>query len=158
MIRFSSYDIVFQEIPGEVTLAFNLSGCPNRCKGCHSSHLQKDIGDELTESVLSSLITTYGNGITCVCFMGGDGSPEEILHLAKCVKRFHKKTAWYSGSSTIFNQVPQYFDYIKLGQYNEELGGLTKPTTNQRFYSVENTKMIDITAHFNKQFNNPLPK
>ena len=38
------FDVVFQEIPGEVTLALNLSGCPNRCAGCHSPHLWEEVG------------------------------------------------------------------------------------------------------------------
>ncbi|MCL2247577.1 MAG: anaerobic ribonucleoside-triphosphate reductase activating protein, partial [Lentimicrobiaceae bacterium] len=73
-MRFLSYDIVFQEVPGEVALAINISNCPNRCKGCHSSHLQEDTGEELTEDVLFSLLNIYGNAVTCVCFMGGDRS------------------------------------------------------------------------------------
>ena len=150
MLLYASFDIVFQEIPDEVTLVINISNCPNCCKGCHSPHLQKDIGEELTESVLSDLLHVYGNAVTCVCFMGGDGSPENVLHLAKFVKQFHKKTAWYSGSSKINENVQQYFDYIKLGKYIEALGGLTSPATNQRFYSIENTTMIDITNKFYK--------
>ena len=150
-MKFVSYDIVFQEIPGEVTLALNLSGCPNRCAGCHSPHLQEDTGDELTESVLSALLDVYGNAVTCVCFMGGDGSPEEVLKLARFVRQFHKKTAWYSGSSKLCKNALQCFDYIKLGEYNEKLGGLNSPTTNQRFFCVENTTMIDMTDKFYKQ-------
>lgn len=33
MLKYAGYDIVFQEIPDEVTLALNLSGCPNGCPG-----------------------------------------------------------------------------------------------------------------------------
>ena len=49
MLRYVDYDIVFQEIPDEVTLAINLSNCPNRCKGCHSPHLLENVGESLTE-------------------------------------------------------------------------------------------------------------
>ena len=31
-------------------------------------------------------------------------------------------------------------DYLKLGPYDERLGGLDSPTTNQRFYRVERGK------------------
>ena len=148
MLRYASYDIVFQEIPNEVTLAINLSGCPNHCRGCHSPHLQEDIGDELTENVLLGLLDNYKNAITCVCFMGGDASPEEVLDLAKFAKQFQKKTAWYSGCSKMYENAQQHFDYIKLGKYIEELGGLNSPTTNQRLYRIENEKKIDITSEF----------
>lgn len=56
MLKFVDYDIVFPEIPNEVTLAINLSNCPHRCPGCHSPQLQQNIGKELNESVLSDLI------------------------------------------------------------------------------------------------------
>jgi len=147
-MKFVSYDIVFQEIPGEITLALNLSGCPNRCRGCHSPHLQEDTGEELTESALSDLLDVYGNSVTCICFMGGDSSPDEVLNLARFVKQFHIKTAWYSGSSDLYKNAEQCFDYIKLGKYIEELGALNSPTTNQRFYQIKNETIIDITDKF----------
>ena len=78
MLRFADYDIVFQEIPDEVTLAVNLSNCPNRCKGCHSAYLMEDVGDPLTEESLSMLLQKYGKSVTCVCFMGGDAFPDEV--------------------------------------------------------------------------------
>ena len=48
MLKYTNTDIVFQEIPDEVTLAVNLSGCPCRCPGCHSPQLWGDIGEPLT--------------------------------------------------------------------------------------------------------------
>ena len=78
MLRFHNYDIVFQEIPSEVTLAINISGCPNHCKGCHSLHLWNDIGEVLDESSITVLMEKYGNAITCICFMGGDSEPNEV--------------------------------------------------------------------------------
>ena len=71
MLKYTDYDIVFQEIPDEVTLAINLSNCPNRCKGCHSPYLQQNVGEALTEENLSILLQKYGKAVTCVCFMGG---------------------------------------------------------------------------------------
>ncbi len=150
-MKFVSFDIVFQEIPGEVTLAINISNCPNRCKGCHSPHLQEDIGAVLNEDALTSLLEKYGNAITCVCFMGGDSSPEEVLTLAKLVKQFHKKTAWYSGKSELYKNAQLYFDYIKVGKYVEELGGLNSSATNQRLYKIEDETMTDITNKFYNQ-------
>jgi anaerobic ribonucleoside-triphosphate reductase activating protein len=152
MLRFVSYNIVFQEVPEEVTLAINLSNCPNRCKGCHSPHLQEDIGEQLDNNVLAVLLEKYGDAITCICFMGGDISPQEVEQCAVFVRdrtNGRIKIAWYSGK----NRFPQkcslhHFDYVKLGAYKELLGGLRSATTNQRFYRIENGEMIDITEHF----------
>jgi len=145
-MKIASYDIVFQEIPSEVTLAFNISGCPNRCKGCHSPYLQTDCGEELTEEVITHLLSVYGSAITCVCFMGGDQAPETVLHFAQHVRQYNKKTAWYSGKSEMYEHAPQFFDYIKTGDYREELGGLQSPTTNQRLYKIEKGKCIKQNA------------
>ena len=35
MLRYVHEDIVWQEVPGEVSLAYSIAGCPLRCPGCH---------------------------------------------------------------------------------------------------------------------------
>jgi anaerobic ribonucleoside-triphosphate reductase activating protein len=155
MLRFQSYDIVFQEVPNEVTLAINLANCPNGCKGCHSPHLQQDMGEWLTESALDSLLAEYGGAVTCICFMGGDADPCEVDRLARYVRAMSSsklKTAWYSGKSRFPDSCAlSSFDYLKLGPYIEQLGGLQSPTTNQRFYRIDNEQMTDCTGLFTKQ-------
>lgn len=154
MLRYHSYNIVFQEVPGEVTLAINLSNCPNRCKGCHSPYLQANIGEKIDQNVLNTLMTRYGDAITCICFMGGDANPKELQNLLWFIKdKTHGqlKTAWYSGKS----KLPEYFaieslDYVKLGPYVEELGGLDSPTTNQRFYRLLEGESIVLNQLFCK--------
>ncbi len=155
MLRYHSYNIVFQEVPNEVTLAINLSNCPNGCKGCHSPYLQKNIGEELNEQTIDLLLEKYGDAITCVCFMGGDADPRMVeqlaLHVRKTIK-YKLKTAWYSGKSE-FSKLCSInsFDYLKLGPYVESLGGLDVSTTNQRFYRNENGQLIDETYRFQKK-------
>lgn len=153
-MKLASYDIVFQEIPGEVTLALNLSGCPNRCPGCHSPHLREDIGEVLDDALMAELLGRYGTSVTCVCFMGGDGDPAEVARLsalARTSTNGRLKTGWYSGKQKLpagFDIAS--FDYIKLGPYITELGGLDSSTTNQRFYKIEQGEPIDSTALFRK--------
>ncbi len=155
MLRFINYDIVFQEIPGEVTLAINLSNCPNRCKGCHSPYLMEDKGEVLNEESLSGLLGKYGNAITCVCFMGGDSFPREVEKLSVFLREKTNcriKTGWYSGKAKLPEDCSvAHFDYIKIGPYMEHLGGLNSPLTNQRFYRIENEKMIDMTGYFSQK-------
>lgn len=152
MLRYINYDIVFQEVPNEVTLAINISNCPNRCKGCHSLYLWENKGDVLNENALIGLLERYGNAITCICFMGGDSSPAHVDKLASFVKIHTKgriKTGWYSGRKLFSGQCTlTNFDYIKLGPYIERLGGLDCVTTNQRFYRIEGEKMVDETCLF----------
>lgn len=130
MVRYHNFDVVFAEIPGETTLALNITGCPNRCPGCHSPHLQADEGRVLDEAELLGLLARYGRSVTCVAFMGGDAGPHKIARLAGTVRKTcpELRTAWYSGRE----ELPEgfeaaAFDYVKLGGWVEALGPLTAP-------------------------------
>lgn len=162
MLKVASFDIVFQEIPGEVTLALNLSNCPCHCPGCHSQHLAEDIGEPVNEELLDGLLARYGSMITCVAFMGGDAEPEEVARWAKYVKGLRDtgyglrdagyglRTAWYSGRMA-FPTDETAFDYVKLGPYIESLGGLKSEKTNQRFYKRVGDEWQDMTNIFRKK-------
>ena len=152
MLKYVNTGIVFQEIPDEVTLAINISGCPCRCPGCHSQFLWGDIGEPLTEDALTHFIDEYGDDMTCIAFMGGDAEPERVDELARFLHdTFPKyKVAWYSGRIRIPREVEKAdFDYIKVGPYLRHLGSLREPTTNQRLYrrKADNT-FEDITSRF----------
>lgn len=154
MLRYHNFDIVFAEIPDETTLAINLTGCPNRCPGCHSPHLQREAGRKLDERELAALLDRYGRTVTCVCFMGGDAAPEEVERLARWVHRTwpRLRVGWYSGREQLPEGVsPEAFDYIKLGPWIEACGPLTSPSTNQRLYHVVDGRMTDITARFRRR-------
>ena len=146
-MKFASYDIVFQEVPDEVSLALNITGCPLHCKGCHSPHLWEDIGEVLDEQAIGSLIATYSGDITCVALMGGDADPKTVERLVRFVKLRGLKTAWYSGRQTLPDGFEvRLLDYLKLGPYVEASGGLKSKTTNQRLYRIEKDgNMTDIT-------------
>lgn len=154
MLRYAETAIVFQEVPGEISLAVNISGCPCRCPGCHSPHLQKNDGEELTDKRLEELVRRHV-GISCVCFMGGDGDPDEVLRLAGVLKKKwpHLKTCWYSGREMNAQTRYECLDYVKFGPFIEEKGPLSSPNTNQHFYKVCRTgsgeySLNDITAQF----------
>ena len=117
MLKYVNYDIVFQEFPDEVTLAINLSLCPNGCPGCHSAYLKDDIGEELTEERLFALIGDVEGEVTCVGLMGGDNDSAAVERLAQAVKqRFgdRLKTGWYSGRDE-WPADRAAFNYVKLG-------------------------------------------
>ena len=154
MLRFVSFDIVFQEVPDETTLALNISNCPHHCKGCHSPWLWGDNGEVLDEAALDVLMKDYGRTITCVCFMGGDGDLAGLYRMAAYVRKAFPslKTAWYSGLSALPEGFPyECFDYVKIGPYIEDMGPLKSPDTNQRFYAIENGDLTDRTSRFWKK-------
>lgn len=155
-MKFANTDIVFQEIPDEVTLAINISGCPCHCPGCHSQYLWEDVGEELTTDRLDGFVQLYGQDITCISFMGGDADPAEVNRLAEYLHTHHPhyRTAWYTGRVRISSKVDMAnFNYIKVGPYIAHLGPLKERTTNQRLYRInaETREKEDITSRFWKK-------
>ena len=152
MLKYVNTDVVFQEIPDEVTLAVNISNCPCHCPGCHSHYLWEDIGLPLDPNAIDDFVNQYGKDITCLAFMGGDCDPKGVNSLAQYIHEEHPqyKVAWYSGRLRIPPMVNKTdFDYIKIGPYIRHLGPLGKPTTNQRMYRQgKDGSFEDITYRF----------
>lgn len=157
MIKFLNYYITFQEVPDEISLVFTITNCRNRCKGCHSPWLRDDIGTDLSEYMVR-IIEKYKQDITCVCFMGDGGDPTGISAQILAAKAMGMKTCLYTGNNYFFseldnnikNTVYGQLDYLKLGPYEEELGGLDSLTTNQRMvkWNQEQQKYEDVTSWF----------
>lgn len=138
MLKYLYHKEIFREIPDEISLGISISGCQIRCKGCHSRELWEDKGKPLTWSSLNALINIH-KGITCLVLLGGEHDIDALTELFYHARRY-VKTAWYCGLEEIpkdHQGILQYLDYIKLGPYKEELGGLDKLTTNQKLYSLE---------------------
>lgn len=157
MLKYVNHDIVFQEFPDEVTLAINLSCCPNGCTGCHSAYLRGDVGEELTLQRLEALIESYAGEITCVALMGGDNDPQTVAsHLQYVRRHFDRryKTGWYSGHTQLPESavLQSAFNYVKLGPYRPQCGPLSSPDTNQHFYKVlPDGSLDDLTFRFQKR-------
>lgn len=171
MLKYAGWDIVFQEVPGEVTFAVDLSLCPNRCPGCHSPYLRDDVGELLTADEMERVYRPYAGEATCLCLMGGDGDPLAVTDLLREMKRRFPglKTAWYSGRQElpqalraveekgsedllpVSAAVHSALDYVKLGPWVEACGPLSSPTTNQRFYRVTPEGLRDETCRFRKK-------
>jgi len=138
MIKYIPQDtqVVFSEIPDEITLAVNISNCQNNCKGCHSPYLKKDVGEELTETAIDELIEK-NNGITCFCFMGEGNDAETLKNRIKYISEKYPqiKIGLYSGRDKVEEDFYwENLNYLKIGSYKSELGPLNKETTNQRLY------------------------
>lgn len=148
MLKYSDTLVSFSEVPDEIALCVNITGCPNHCPGCHSPWLQEDAGKPLDWGSLNALVY-INTGITCVAFMGGDSDPGEVSRLAYKTKRLGLKTCWYSGMTEVSHDASlSDFNYIKTGPYVKELGPLTSKTTNQRFWKVTDNRLEDITPVF----------
>ena len=152
-LKYIGYSIVFQEVPDEVTLAINISGCPHKCEGCHSKYLWEYEGNYIS-SDLYDLIENYKGLITCVCFMGGDQNLNELYVLMQIVQCANLKVALYTGTSDphIISYIMSLpVDYIKYGSYIEQYGAINKKTTNQVMLKRNASKWDDITYRFQQR-------
>lgn len=138
MLKYLYTKEVFLEVPSEISLGVSLTGCTIHCYGCHSRELWEDKGIPLTIEEVQRLLD--GNkGITCLCLFGGEHDIDSLIELFMFAHK-RVKTAWYSGLDMVPKDklgIIQYLDYLKLGRFDLELGGLASPTTNQRFYQIE---------------------
>lgn len=151
-MKYVDTQVVFEEIPDEITLCVNISNCPFHCPECHSKHLWDDIGDELDEVSIDKLLSK-NKGISCICFMGHGSSSGwiEMKKYAKYIKEKYEgmKIALFSGNENLPLNELQEFDYIKTGPYIKDLGPLNSPTTNQRMYkNVGKNKWENITEQY----------
>jgi anaerobic ribonucleoside-triphosphate reductase activating protein len=68
--------------------------------------------------------------------MGGDWVVQDIIGLLSFVKSQGLKTALYSGFDSVPDDITSRLDYLKVGPYKKELGGLNSPVTNQQFFHI----------------------
>lgn len=157
MLKYLFYKEIFSEIPGEITLGISISGCLIHCHGCHSRELWEDKGTPLTKGALYGLLKKH-QGITTLLLLGGEHDIDSLIELFMYASK-KVKTAWYCGLDMIPKDkigIMQYLDFVKLGHYDQDLGGLSSPTTNQRLYKLHHQVdgsfwQTDITYKLQKQ-------
>lgn len=138
------YDIVFQEIPGHIALAFYVCGCPLKCPGCHSPDLWTEkTGFPLTAEAYSSLITRYKGKADCILFMGGEWRQKELMEFLGEARRLEYKTALYTGLEHISPELESLLNFLKTGPWMSEKGGLASPTTNQIFKDLTTNTILN---------------
>lgn len=148
MLYFSNPQIVFQELPDEISLAFSISGCPLQCESCHSSYTWKtDFGTPLTSNILKEQIKTYSGLISCVIFYGGEWDLECLEVLIEIIKTNDLKCCLYTGQElNYFNQnFLKKLDFIKTGRFISSLGGVDSPSSNQILFQIANDHFTNIT-------------
>lgn len=160
MLKYLFCKELFAEIPSEITLGVSLTGCTIRCKGCHSRELWEDKGIPLDVPELLRLIEEH-KGITTVLLLGGEHDIDSLIELFYYARK-RVKTAWYCGLDMLPKDklgIMQYLDFIKLGHFDIDLGGLDSPTTNQHLYKIGHQGngdywQTDITSMFWKKDKN----
>ena len=150
MIYYSDLQIVLQEVPGQISLCVSVTGCPLRCKGCHSPFLwKKGTGTPLTDELLVTTLERYKNMISCVLFMGGEWEEEDLIHKLQIARAYGLYTCLYTGltEEEVSKAIKEELTWLKAGPWIEILGGLSAPTTNQRFIEVSTGRILNEMFH-----------
>ena len=148
-IPVANYGVTLSEIPGEISLYFNIGNCTTHCKGCHSPELwdtaEEDLNTYMTPEDILDIIDVYRDGITAILFMGGQRNKikfaEFILNVIRPASDI-KPVGIYMGDCNISDlfAVGKWCRWVKIGTYMESFGGLDDPDTNQLFMEVQNHK------------------
>lgn len=143
-MRYTDMTVVLQEVPGEISLAFTITGCSLKCVGCHSKHTwNKNKGEILTPELFTSLINKYTGMITCVVFFGGEWYEGELINLLQLAKTKNLKTALYTGLEDVSQQIKDHLTFLKVGPYQKQNGGLASKATNQRLFKVDTGEILN---------------
>lgn len=143
-MRFVHEDVVWQEVPGEVALAYTISGCSLRCPGCHSAATwPAGRGTELTDGHFSQRLTQYAGLLSCVLFLGGEWHEAHLISLLRLARERGLRTCLYTGQDDVSPAIRQHLTYLKTGRWIKALGGLESPQTNQRFTDLRSNRCLN---------------
>lgn len=138
------FQVVLQEVPGEISLCFSICGCKLQCKGCHSPYLWKEEnGQLLAKNNFLEILKKYEGYATCVLFMGGEWHQNELISFLKIANQKKYKTCLYTGLEEVSDGILSELTWLKTGKWQEELGGLDSRLTNQKFTEVKNKKNLN---------------
>ena len=157
-----SYAVSMQDIPDHIAFVINIGNCIQGCVGCHSKdtmgYYDRESPKEVPlKNVIKKASKVHKLGATVCCIMGGTTNygvtRESLTALINALALiFEEGVGLYSGSDNAIDDDiddadwrPDYdnnyyyahytpLTYLKIGSYQKDLGGLDKPTTNQRYY------------------------
>lgn len=143
-MHYYDLQVVLQEVPGEISLCFSITGCRLKCEGCHSSFLwNMKNGAPLSEELYISLLEQYKGLASCVLFMGGEWHPDILSSFLKHATEKQYKTCLYTGEEKVPNDILDKLTWIKTGKWDPTLGGLESKTTNQKFIEVQSKRTLN---------------
>ncbi|MEE2002338.1 anaerobic ribonucleoside-triphosphate reductase activating protein [Alkalimonas sp. MEB108] len=144
MLRFSIEQVVWQEVPGEVSLAYTITGCTLGCKGCHSTETwDASQGTLLTDEYFEQRLNQYRGLISCVLFLGGEWQSLELERKLKLARRHGLHTCLYTGLDDIEPKLKAELTYLKTGRWLPERGGLDSLTTNQQLVDLRTGQSLN---------------
>lgn len=65
-LNYTTEQITFQEVPNEISLSFLISGCPLRCKGCHSADSWRRTSEVNENQVINKFYNVHENEVKVI--------------------------------------------------------------------------------------------
>ena len=105
--------------------------------------------------LMTMVDATMKNDVNCILLMGGttNGIPKKALKnlVETLYKRYGISVCLFSGlpeEETDMKELARWYglDYLKTGDYREDLGGIESPKSNQKFYRKDFNHTIDSTG------------
>lgn len=161
--------VTMSEVPDKIAVFFEIANCKQKCRGCHSPELWKNVKPMSLDDMYIYAETQVDEGANAIVLLGGSTNDipfEDYKALIDSLANV-APVCVYSGSDSesVNDRLFQDTDltWIKTGSYIKVLGGLNSPKTNQRFYKKDinifmechtgevNTsyEKVDMTHHFN---------
>jgi putative anaerobic ribonucleoside-triphosphate reductase activating protein len=151
-----STGITLNEVPDHVAFYFEIGNCTQNCPHCHSPHLtvQHTLAFTSIEDMERMAEHAAEQGATAIAVMGGttNGISDDDLITILSTLGDILPVCLYSGSDNAAYDKGiaghAGIRWLKTGAYHEELGGLSSPTTNQRFYRLEKRYCYNIFGQY----------
>jgi anaerobic ribonucleoside-triphosphate reductase activating protein len=155
MLNYLYSQVFTKEIPDELSLGFVMTGCNVHCPDCHSKHIWdincEGLGKPMTIEVLDKTIQQQ-SWVSCILFFGGEWNAPYLNFLFNYLrKNYDYKLALYSGRDFDFLKksiVLEQINYVKVGPYISNLGGLDYPSTNQHLYTLKDGAIDEDITHY----------
>lgn len=152
MLYYTEVHLSPLEVPDENSICIYIAGCLNRCAHCHYPELQQTDYSDLLCRYYAEILAAYACMATCVCFLGGGSNTceehQEFQQFCDIAGQYGLRSCLYSGRDVAIESWMHCFDYIKLGSFQERLGPLSSPLTNQKLYQRKSSGYQDITHLF----------
>jgi anaerobic ribonucleoside-triphosphate reductase activating protein len=139
---YDKIDVVFQEVPNEISLTIRFTGCPLQCKGCHSENSKSAQGTYLSMDKFIELLNKHESRVSCVLFMGGEWYADLHKYI-QVANEMNFKTCLYTGLNNVHPKLVEQLTYLKTGPWIESRGGLDNENTNQVFTNLQTGEILN---------------
>lgn len=141
LIPVYSTGVTMNEVPDHLAFYIEMGNCKQKCKGCHSPHLWNTVDNPMSIEELEFLAyDAINKGANAIVLMGGTTNGIPYPHLVRLIDKLSQiaPVCLYSGSDDykqdMLIAITTQLTWLKIGSYQEELGGLSSKTSNQKFY------------------------